>query len=98
MSTKAEQFRYQAERTKPKRAPRPPRGAKRRSTTDRGALNLSRHAGKKAPVTTEQSEGKRPSRKSTRRGSGQGKNSGVLEYLARVRNMNPETRHDQRGG
>jgi hypothetical protein len=96
MATKAERFRYESERSKPKKAPRPPRGAKRRSTSDRGARNLSMHAGRKATVATEESA-TRPSRKSSRPGAGHGKNSNVLEYIARVRSSEPEARHARRG-
>ena len=69
MATKAERQRYEDERRqKPDRAPRPPPAKKRRPTIDAGARNLSRHAEKSATVVAEESMGKRPSRKSTRKG------------------------------
>ena len=98
MSTKAQQFRYEAERSKPKQAPRPPRGPKRRSTTDGGAMNVSLRAGKKATVATEESGSAHRSRKSSRPSAHHGKNSTVLEYVARVRSSEPSVRHARRGG
>jgi hypothetical protein len=69
MATKAERHRYEDERrSKPDRAPRPPPPKKRRPTLDAGARNLSLHANKSATVVAEESFGKRPSRKSTRKG------------------------------
>jgi hypothetical protein len=70
MATKAERFRYDAERTgKPKAAPGTRRGAsvmrERQRTGGTGMRNLSN--GKKATVEFEDSaHGTRPSRKSTR--------------------------------
>ena len=96
MATKAQQFRYEAERSKPKKAPSAAARAKRRNTTDAGARNLSLRAGRKAVVATEESQG-RPSRKSSRPSVQRGKNSTVLEYVARVQSTSPKRRHAMRG-
>jgi hypothetical protein len=96
MATRAERFRYEAERSKPNKAPRPPRPPKRRDTTDDGARNLSLAAGKKAGVVTEESHTGHASRKSGRASAHHGKNSTVLEYVARVRSAQPQARHARR--
>ncbi len=95
MATKAQLFRYDAERSKPKRAARATQAPKRRSTEDRGARNVSLRAGKKATVATEETASK-PSRKSSRPSAHRGKNSTVLEYVARQKSYSPESRHDKR--
>lgn len=96
MATKAQRFRYEVERSKPKKAPVPQRPPKRRSTTDGGARNVSLHAGRKAAVATEESQSGRPSRKSTRPSAQRGKNSVVLEYASRMKSMSAKTRHERR--
>lgn len=70
MATKAERQRYEDERRqKPDRTPSPKKTEhKRRPTLDAGARNLSLHANKSATVVAEESLGKHPSRKSTRKG------------------------------
>jgi len=97
MATKAELYRYETERSGPKRAPRGPQPPKRRSTADGGARNVSKHAGKKATVATEESLSGRPSRKSGRPSAHHGKNSTVLEYAARQKSFSPAVRHARRG-
>lgn len=85
MPTKAEQFRYEQERSGEKKAKRPPR--RRRdwpvdtalpgvSATDRkvgngstGSRNTSQRAGRNAAYVLEDSQTGRPSRKSTRKGA-----------------------------
>jgi hypothetical protein len=98
MATKAQRFRYEAERnSKPKKSPRPARPPKRRATDDVGARNLSLRADKKATVATEESHSGRPSRKSGRPSAHRGKNSTVLEYVARiVKSADPHKQHDRR--
>ena len=96
MATKAELFRHEAERTGPKKAPRPVHLRRRTATTEGGARNLSLAAGKKATVTTEESQSGHPSRKSGRTSAHRGKNSTVLEYVARVRSAEPQARHLKR--
>ena len=95
MTTKAEQFRYDAERAHAAKPPRR-RPPSRRPTEDDGARNLSRRAGGKAVVATEESRSGKPSRKSSRPSRNRGKNSTVLEYVARVRSASPESRHARR--
>lgn len=97
MATKAQQFRREAERTKPKRAATPPRGAKRRTpATEAGARNLSLRAGKKATVASEESRSGKRSRKSSRPSAHRGKNSTVLEYVARMKSETPHAQHDRK--
>ena len=83
MATKSEIFRYEAERSGPKRSKKPRRAPRNLpvdtslpgvSATDRkaggghsGARNVSLHAGRKAVYALEDSATGRPSRKSTRR-------------------------------
>lgn len=82
MATKGERQRYEDERnSKPPRPPRVQSKAKRRPTPDAGARNLSLHGEKKATVVAEESLGKRPSRKSTRKGYI--KNNFQLDRLAK---------------
>jgi hypothetical protein len=94
MATKAERFRYDEERGKRHEAPRVAH-AKRRDTPDKGARNLSRHAQRKAKVTTEESR-TRPSRKSTRKSSNRGKPAAGPEYVTRQESFSPQTRHGRR--
>lgn len=97
MATKAEVFRYQAERTKPKRAAEPPRTPRRRTPqADNGDRNLSLQAGKKASVVTEETHSGKRTRKAGRRSSHHGKNSTVLEYVARMRSATPHAQHDRK--
>lgn len=95
MATKAQQFRHDAERghsaSKPARKPHAGR-----AKGDAGGRNLSKQAGKKASVATEESRSGRPSRKSSRPSSNRGKNSTVLEYVARVKSEQPQARHNRR--
>ena len=82
MATKAERQRYEDERRqKPDRAPRTKTEHKRRPTPDAGARNLSLRADKKATVVAEETLGKRPTRKSTRKGYI--KNNFQLDRLAK---------------
>ena len=96
MTTKAEQFRYDTERSKPKRPPKPVKPKHRRPTQDAGARNLSAHGARKGTVVTEESDSGRPSRKSTRASANHGKDSTVLEYVARMKSQTPEKRHARR--
>ena len=96
MATKAQLFRHDAERSGEKKAPQKQRTFKRRSTNDAGARNLSHHAETKARVTIEESFSGRPSRKSSRDSEHRGKNSTVLEYVARLKSERPDRRHDRR--
>jgi hypothetical protein len=93
--TRAERHQYEAERMKPPRAKRPPPKAKRRDTADKGARNLNARADRnQAAVVAEESFGKRPSRKSTRKGPLQ---SGTEPgHAARMRHYGPKARHDHR--
>ena len=97
MATKAEKFRYEVERSKtPKLKPKPRRPPKRIETTGEGTQNLSAHAGKKALVATEESHSGKRSRKASRTSAHHGKNSTVLEYVARMKNESPQVRHGRR--
>jgi hypothetical protein len=102
MATKAERFRYEAERSgpkKPKQA-RPPRRAKPVDTSlpgtsapDRRASGRAEsiRAGKKAQYALEDSAGK-PSRKSTRKASNRQKTDSQMRVKRRTAEVRPETR------
>ena len=64
MATRAEEFRYEQERSGPKKAPQPPR-------RPRGGVpaphNESERAARRATYALEESPGARPSRRSTRK-------------------------------
>lgn len=96
MATRAEQFRSEVLRSRQHQTPKKKLPPKRRSTDDDGARNLDTRAGKKATVVTEESHSGRPSRKSGRTSTNRGKNSVVLEYVARVRSTMPQARHARR--
>jgi len=95
MSTKAEDFRYQQERSG-KKLPKQPRRVRRDapvdtaqvgvSATDRQPLMVhtpSKHAGRKAAYALEVSAG-RPSRLSTRKGANRQKNDSQYRQKAQV--------------
>jgi hypothetical protein len=98
MSTKAERFRYQAERSGPKRpkaAPRPKRKVTT-ATTSAGVeaalpRNTSKHAGRKAAYKLETSATK-PSRKSTRRAANRIKTDSQMRVKSRLAEGNPPKR------
>jgi hypothetical protein len=104
MSTKAERFRYEAERSGPKKRPKPPPKPKRDavidtslpgvSASDRRAAkprNVSDHAGKKAAYILETSATK-PSRKSTRRAANRLKNDSQMRVKRSVAEGKPPPR------
>lgn len=100
MATKAEQFRYQQERSGKKKAKQPPK--RRRdwpvdtslpgvSATDRkvghgstASRNTSKRAGRNAAYVLEDSKTGRPSRKSTRKGANSMKPSHPLRHAKRA--------------
>jgi len=89
--TKAELFRYLAERSGEKRKP----AARRERPAPRDAAsaprNLSRRAGKKAQFALEASAGT-PSRKSTRKGANHQKNDVQFRMRRQVSEARPEDR------
>jgi hypothetical protein len=96
MSTKAERFRYQAERSGPKRPKAPPRPKRTAATTSTGAeaaspRNASKHAGRKAAYKLETSATK-PSRKSTRRAANRIKTDSQMRVKSRLAEGNPPKR------
>lgn len=102
MATKAERFRYESERSGPKKPklPRTPRRAKPADTSmpgvsasDRraGGRTESIRAGKKAQYALEDSAGK-PSRKSTRKASNRQKTDSQMRVKRRTAEVSPETR------
>jgi hypothetical protein len=105
MATRAERFRYEQERSGPKRPPKPK--APRRdegvdtaragvSATDRKATkHESLHAGKKAVFALEDSAG-RPSRKSTRKSSNRQKTDTQTRLKRNVAEVRPGSRGRQR--
>lgn len=101
MATKAERFRYEVERSGPKK-PKQPRAPKRAVTVDtsmpgvsasdrRGGRTESIRAGKKAQYALEDSAGK-PSRKSTRKASNRQKTDSQMRVKQRTAEASPETR------
>jgi hypothetical protein len=94
MATRTEIFRHQSERGKRHEVKRKPH-LKRRDTADQEARNLSRRADKKAMVVAEETVRGR-TRKSSRSSSNRGKNSAQLEYAARQRSFQPQSRHGRR--
>ncbi len=94
MATKAERQRYLDERHKPPRPKRPPPRQKRRPTQDQGARNLSKHGERKSTVVAEESFGKRPSRKSTRKGVT--RTGGPYEHLREIHVVGPTARNRRR--
>ncbi|GAO02323.1 hypothetical protein [Anaeromyxobacter sp. PSR-1] len=101
MATKAERFRYETERSGPKKAkqPRPPRRDTPVDTSQPGvsathrksARHESVRAGKKAQYALEDSAGK-PSRKSTRKASNRQKTDSQMRVKRRTGEMRPESR------
>jgi hypothetical protein len=96
MATKAQQFRYEQERSGRKKAPARRGASNRASGSDAGARNLSRRAGRFARVASEESLSGKPSRKSSRPSQHHGKNSTVLEYASRLRSERPSRQHERR--
>ena len=88
MSTKAEQFRYLAERSGPKRPKQPPRAA---PAPAEGMHRESLRAGKKAQYALESSQG-RPSRKSTRAAANRQKNDVQFRMKRQTHEVRPEDR------
>lgn len=98
MATRAEQYKSEMQRTHRDKAgkPKAKKALRRRPATDSGARNLKGRAARKAVVATEESHSGKPSRKSSRPSAQHGKNSTVLEYVARLRSSSPQARHAQR--
>jgi hypothetical protein len=102
MATKAERFRYEIERSGPKKPKQPPapRRAKPVETSSPGVSAPGRRAGgrtesiragKKAQYALEDSAGK-PSRKSTRKASNRQKTDSQMRQKRRTAEVRPETR------
>ena len=102
MSTKAERFRYQSERSGPKLPKAPPRPRKQSvdtsepgvSASDRSPgvpRNASEHAAKKASYKLETSATK-PSRKSTRRSANRVKTDSKMRVKRRLAESRPSAR------
>ena len=103
MSTKAERFRYQTERSGPKRPKAPPRPRRNTdvdtskagvSASDKRATsprNESSHAGRKAAYKLEESATK-PSRKSTRRAANRVKTDSQMRVKTHLTEGRPPSR------
>ncbi|HEX8951805.1 MAG TPA: hypothetical protein VF945_08155 [Polyangia bacterium] len=93
MSTKAQDFRYAAERTnkkhKQKQAPH--------EATQRLTHNDAHRADHKATNAIEET-GAHPSRKSTRKSSNRAKPDSALRITARIKNASPEARATRKSG
>ncbi len=101
MATKAERFRYEVERSGPKK-PKQPRAPARAKPVDtsmpgvsasdrRSSRSESIRAGKKAQYALEDSAGK-PSRKSTRKASNRQKTDSQMRVKRRTAEVSPESR------
>ena len=101
MATKAERFRYEVERSGPKKPKQPPTPRRAKpvdtsmpgvSASDRRASGRTEsvRAGKKAQYALEDSAGK-PSRKSTRKASNRQKTDSQMRVKRRTAESRPET-------
>lgn len=105
MATRAETFRYEQERSKPKLPPKPkkPRlnvGTKHARGTENGTRNehTSAKGDRKAVVVLEENFSGHASRKSTRK-SANGHRGGEMLEVKRIMDANrPTERHGRRGG
>lgn len=104
MATRAEQFRYQQERSKPPRAKQVKRKRLNVGTKlARGAADGTSHehtgakGGSRATVVIEMSAG-RPSRKSTRASANKAKSGQTLEHALQMKSATAQSRHGRRGG
>lgn len=105
MSTKAERFLSEQQKTKPPRAKQIKKVRQNLGTKlARGAANatMNEHMGakgaSKATVVIEESMTGRPSRKSTRASANKAKGGAVLEHVAQVKSSQPSARRGRRGG
>jgi hypothetical protein len=104
MATRAEEFRYAQERSKPKRPPQPKRRKPNAGTKQvRGLQNgtLHEHTGprgdSKATVVIEENLSGRLSRKSTRKSANGHRGGEQMERQRIVQSANPSDRHSRRG-
>ncbi|MBS1150980.1 MAG: hypothetical protein H6Q89_2678 [Myxococcaceae bacterium] len=105
MATRAEKFRYEQERSKPKRPPQPKKPRLNAGTKKpRGFANgtMHEHTGLKgdqqATVVLEENHSGRPSRKTTRK-SAHGHRGGEQHERARISQAGQaSSRHGRRGG
>lgn len=91
MATKAELFRYEQQRSGPKKA----RQAKKAHHLDPGhtdTRNVTKRGDKGPSVALEDSTSGRPSRKSTRASSHHGRNDTELMRTARAKSQTPKAR------
>jgi hypothetical protein len=105
VSTRAQQFRSEQERSKP---PRPKQVRKPRLNVGthlaRGAANATMHehtgakGATKATVVIEESLSGKSSRKSTRASANKQKSGAVLEHVRQMKSATAKSRHNRRGG
>ena len=89
MATKAERFRYELERSGPKKAKK----TERITRAERSAAhNESEHAGKHAAYVLEDAPGARPSRLSTRKSSNRTKTDAQFRNKRRTQESRPAER------
>ena len=91
MATKAERFRYEAERSGAKKAKAAPRRRGRGDGTGEAQHNVSNRAARKAAYALEPSAG-RPSRKSSRKAANRQKNDVQFRMKQEVAEVRPESR------
>ena len=91
MATKSEWYRYESERSGPKKAKAAPRPRGRSDGTGDVAHNVSVRAGRKAAYALEPSTG-RPSRKSSRKAANRQKNDVQFRKKRSTEEVRPEAR------
>jgi hypothetical protein len=89
MATKAERFRYELERSGPKKAKKVVRVPR---AVEGAARNESQHAGKHAAYVLEDAPGARPSRLSTRKSSNRTKTDAQFRNKRRTQESRPAER------
>ncbi len=96
MATKAELFRYEYERSGPKKPKAPPRPHGRSDGTGEAQHNVSKRAARKAAYALEPSAG-RPSRKSSRKAANRQKTDVQFRMKQEVAEVRPESRPRPQG-
>jgi hypothetical protein len=98
MATRAEQFRAQEQRRGgAKKAKRKNTRPSRPGAPHAGRQRASKHAARKATYALEESAGKRPSRKSTRKSANRAKPDASFNRREEMQRDAPEERHVRRG-
>jgi hypothetical protein len=94
MATRSERFRYEVERSGPKKAKQParPRGRADGANEETTTHNASSRAGKHAAYALEPASGGRPSRKSSRKAANRQKTDVQFRMKQKTSEVRPESR------